>query len=125
MVFLMAGPGCNGTSGLSDGEPDFGDPYTIATAPSPELPDEPPAVNRDSLMVAVQYPGGCRDHDFHLNHRTRRDTMELWITHDANGDDCEAHIFERLTLPAPDGWGGAAALMLLDPASDFALNVAR
>lgn len=121
--------GCDGAMSLrnstSGGTPDFGDAYVIALAPSPELPDEPPAIDNDSLAAGVQYAGGCRDHDFQLHHRLRRDTLEMWIRHDANGDDCEAYIYERIRMPVPDDARRASTILLLDPAGDFPLHVAR
>ncbi len=116
---------CNGLDGFSESTTDFGDPYQIAVSVSPDAPDEPPTMSDDSLFVRVRYAGGCRDHDFHLNHRAYRDTIEVWFRHDANGDACEASIDENLSVALPRSVRRADIVLLRDPESVYSLQVIR
>lgn len=93
----------------------FGDPYAIVVNEAPALPDTPPGLAGDTLVVDVRYEGGCADHTFALAHRTRRDTARLWLAHDAAGDDCAEMIYDDLRLPLPAGLLEAPVAVLLNP----------
>ena len=59
------------------------------------------SVNDDSLVVPVQYAGGCGEHDFYLVGACPSDTaspapLSVYIIHDGHGDTCEALISETL-----------------------------
>ena len=56
-------------------------------------------VTGDTLSVSVSFSGGCEDHEFALmmgEGFLESDPVQLsiWITHDANGDTCEAYPTE-------------------------------
>ncbi len=92
---LLIALGCEVTDSLSS-EPNFGDPYTIATAASPST--IAPRLDAHRLHVTVQYSGGCRTHDFQLQYRIQGETTEIWLRHDGNGDLCEAYLTETRQL---------------------------
>lgn len=60
------------------------------------------AVKDDVLTLVVDYSGGCRDHEFTLtaprSFQESAGSVQLAITlsHDANGDRCEANPTEQL-----------------------------
>lgn len=93
----------------------FGDPYEIVLGETPAGPDSPPHLAGDTLKALVAYPGGCEDHAFALVHATADDTTRLWVTHDANGEDCEAYIRDELALPVPPEALRAGTVLLLNP----------
>jgi hypothetical protein len=93
----------------------FGDPYEIVVNISPAAPDVPPMLVGDSLHVTVAYTGGCRDHEFQLEHRVRQDTARTWIHHDARGDPCEAYLHDELVLAVPPAVLERDAIVLLNP----------
>lgn len=93
----------------------FGDPYAVVVNEAPAAPDTPPGLDGETLVVDVRYRGGCADHTFTLQHRTRRDTAHLWLEHDAAGDDCTEMIYEDLRLPLPSGTLDAPIAVLLNP----------
>jgi hypothetical protein len=105
--------------------PDLGDEYRFATAARETSPDEPPVIENDSLHVWVRYLGGCEDHVFRLGHRTSGDTAEIWLRHDARGDDCEEDFVERLSFRLPDPVLARENVRLVDPESDRPLIVNR
>lgn len=53
-------------------------------------------VENDWLMMQVSYSGGCREHEFHLwklpPNALVPPPVELALSHDSNGDLCEAYI---------------------------------
>lgn len=69
-------------------------------------PDDPVTITAfstdgDTLLLTVQYSGGCREHDFALIAwngwlETVPVAAGLLLAHDANGDACEALITETL-----------------------------
>lgn len=93
----------------------FGDPYEIVTGWTAADPDILPTIEADTLVVLVGYPGGCEDHAFRLDTETARDTVRLWLRHDADGDDCEAYLRDEVRLPVPGGARRAATIALLNP----------
>lgn len=78
------------------------------------LPDQPPVLVGDTLVVRVLYAGGCEDHDIGLSRETRGDTLVFALDHDANGDDCTDEVYEELRIAAPDV-PASAPVVLLDP----------
>lgn len=69
------------------------DPFTMNGA----------SIDGDELTIGVSYPGGCRDHRFTLYMQpvfaeSDPARAHLYLTHDGNGDDCEALISERITF---------------------------
>ena len=95
LIGLIIALGCEVTDTLSS-EPDFGDPYTIATAVTPNT--TAPRLDAGGLHVTVQYSGGCRAHDFQLQYRIQGKTTEIWLRHNGNGDRCEAYLTETRQL---------------------------
>ncbi len=77
----------------------------VVTAEVEGLPDLPPTLlagapgEADTLVVRVLYAGGCRDHDIDLDREVRGDSLVYTLRHDANGDDCEAEVYDELHLP--------------------------
>ncbi|MCX6224162.1 MAG: hypothetical protein NTV01_05350 [Bacteroidia bacterium] len=53
-------------------------------------------VDDDCLMMQVSYSGGCRDHEFNLwrlpPNALNPPPVELALSHNSNGDACEAYI---------------------------------
>ncbi len=92
---LLVAIGCEVTDSLSS-EPNFGDPYTVATDTA--SPSAAPRLNTEGLHVTVQHSGGCRGHRYILHFRVHGDTTELWLQHKARGDTCEALITRPLLL---------------------------
>jgi hypothetical protein len=99
-------------------ELEFGDGYDVATYltnPDNTLRDVRPLLDGDTLQVTVQYGGGCKEHTFEVQARTRGAAAELWMRHDANDDLCEAYLTETLRLPVPPQALGASTITLLAP----------
>ncbi|MGB3543010.1 hypothetical protein [Rubrivirga sp.] len=83
--------------------PDFGDPYaTVGSV----------ALEGDDLEVTVRYSGGCEEHSFQTRTRPADGFTEVWLTHDANGDACEAFI---TTTASADLEGLDGSVVLLAP----------
>jgi len=95
LIGLIIALGCEVTDNLSS-EPEFGDPYTIATTVTPTT--TAPRLDASGLHVTVQYSGGCRTHEFQLQYRIQGETTEIWLRHDDNGDLCEAYLTETRQL---------------------------
>ena len=95
LIGLIIALGCEVTDNLSS-EPEFGDPYTIATAVTPNT--TAPRLDASGLHVTVQYSGGCRTHDFQLQYRIQHETTEIWLRHDGHGDLCEAYLTKTRQL---------------------------
>ena len=95
LIGLIIALGCEVTDNLSS-EPDFGDPYTIATAVTPNT--IAPRLDASGLHVTVQFSGGCRTHNFQLQYRIQGETTEIWLRHNGNGDLCEAYLTETRQL---------------------------
>ena len=86
--------GCDSSFSLSRSVPDLGDPYVVQSRPEP-------VVVGDTLYVTVSYSGGCAEHTFDLGARETESTVDLWLTHDANGDLCEAYLTEAVAAFVP------------------------
>lgn len=93
----------------------FGDAYEVMFGRTPADPDVPPAIAGDTLVAQVGYAGGCEDHAFALDAETVRDTVRLWLRHDANGDACEAYLHDEVRLAVPRAARGEAPVVLLNP----------
>ena len=84
----------------------------VVTAEVEGLPDLPPMLlagapgEADTLVVRVLYAGGCRDHDIDIDREVRGDSLLFTLRHDANGDDCEAEVYDELHLPVGAGDAG-------------------
>ncbi|MFO7616653.1 MAG: hypothetical protein R6V75_05335 [Bacteroidales bacterium] len=59
-------------------------------------------VDGDSLRIKVQYSGGCKVHEFRLckvpSAPGDQSPVELMLTHQANGDMCEAYLTRWLAF---------------------------
>ena len=59
-------------------------------------------VDNDNLMMKVSYGGGCRNHDFNLwklpPNALVPPPVELALSHNANGDMCEAYLTRWLAF---------------------------
>lgn len=95
----------------------------VVTAEVEGLPDRPPVLVGDTLVVRVRYAGGCEDHDIALDRETRGDTLVLTLDHDTNGDDCTDEVYDELRLPV--GAAHSGPVVLVDPASGLRLPVGR
>jgi len=94
-----------------------GDPRTIEVGDPPRATDEyiiqDARVEADSLIVDISHGGGCEEHEYQmfwdgLLLETFPPQVNLSLFHNANGDFCEAALFETLSidlssLPAEDG----------------------
>ncbi|MBI5730864.1 MAG: hypothetical protein HY963_06985 [Ignavibacteriales bacterium] len=54
-------------------------------------------IEKDSLIINVEYSGGCTKHDFKLFIgkwilKSNPSQAELYLSHNSNGDMCEAYI---------------------------------
>jgi len=81
----------------STGTPDFGKAYRVL------LDELAPAMKGDSLIVHVQYGGGCKDHYFLPQQRLARTATgevraDLWLFHRAEEDNCRALITQRVAM---------------------------
>ena len=103
-VVLVALAGCDAPAG-SPPVPDLGDPYHVESRPEP-------AVVGDSLFLTVSYSGGCEEHTFALGHAETESTVDLWLTHDAHGDACEAYLTEALAVEVPVDVAGRPGVYL-------------
>ncbi len=103
-------------SGAGNGAIDFGDPYEVETSLSAASPDIYPFIEQDTVFIRVSFSGGCRDHDFDLEHRVSKDTAKLWLYHDANGDDCEEYVQDEYRYPLPHAVTEKPVVVLLEPA---------
>lgn len=106
---------CQRTTKETAGINRFGNPYQIVTNETPASPDILPFVRNDSLYASIGYSGGCETHDFTLNYDIRRDTTVLWIYHDAQGDECEAYVQDRIEVPIPPSALENPSIILLNP----------
>lgn len=57
----------------------------------------------DTLRLRVSYGGGCKTHTFTLYcstflYKSNPPQRDVWLSHDANGDNCEAYITEWLSF---------------------------
>ncbi len=91
------------------------DPFSVVLSEFPAEPDQPPALDGDTLLVRVQYAGGCSDHAFALAADARGDTTVLALRHDAAGDACEALVYDELRLALPEPLPGAGPVVLRNP----------
>ncbi len=74
----------------------FGDAYTITVTGSNI---SPPAIHDGILTLWVSYSGGCEDHTFTFwQKRASNGPVQLWFTHDAASDHCEAYLTRKLTV---------------------------
>ncbi len=120
LTFVLAAllpAGCDSGDALRS-EDTFGDPYRIVTRlPDPSTPDldVSPRIQGNALQVAVQYGGGCQQHDFTVRFRRSAASAEVWLVHDAHNDLCEALITDRLVLPLPTALLDEPSLVLRAP----------
>ena len=102
--------GCDATA--VDDAPTFGDGYAVlVTAGSPDV------VN-GRLSVAVEYAGGCEDHEFVLRSRADGDGAEVWFVHDAKGDTCRQLQTATVREALPGAVLDAERASLLTPSGD-------
>ena len=85
---------------------DLGDPYRVQ-------PSHEPVVFGDTLYVTVSYSGGCEPHTFDLGIDASESTVDLWLTHDANGDVCEALITEEIASFVPVDLAGRLGVFMV------------
>lgn len=93
----------------------FGEPYDVVVQDAEALPEHPPGLSGDTLVVPVGYPGGCADHTFAAEHHARNDTAFVWLAHDGNGDECESYVRDEIRLAAPAGALEAPTVVLMNP----------
>lgn len=96
------------------GLPDFGKSYRVL------LDELAPVLNGDSLIVHVQYGGGCKDHYFLPQQRVARTATgevraDLWLFHRAEEDNCRALITQRVAVFVSPEVRGATSRSLLSP----------
>lgn len=58
-------------------------------------------VKGDSLIIEVQYGGGCKEHEFRMNTnlawmKSLPPKLNLWLEHECNDDMCRALVYQRL-----------------------------
>lgn len=129
-VLLGLSTGCELVANDEDGDDtpapvivDFGDPYAVVTRLASDEPPTLPRLQGDSLMVRVQYSGGCREHGFTLNHQAFAPmAAELWLEHDDHDDACEALVTDWILRPLPDELRGTPFLRLLTPDSSYTVR---
>ncbi|MEM1054293.1 MAG: hypothetical protein AAGI52_02105 [Bacteroidota bacterium] len=95
--------------GPGSGDPSFGDAYGVEA----QFPVE---LDGDTLRVTVSYGGGCAEHEFRLRDQRVGGQTEVWLSHDAGGDGCEAYITRRLAVFA--GGLDAPPDVLLTPSGE-------
>lgn len=98
-VGMLAVVACQDQRGLPKEALEWSDPRSVSD-PYETLHV---AVEGDSLVVRVAYSGGCAEHQFNL--RTNGPQLKslppkqpIALVHQANGDNCRAHIEERLSF---------------------------
>jgi hypothetical protein len=54
------------------------------------------------ITTKVRYGGGCKTHRFQLvrPYQTSKDTLQLFLIHEANGDNCRAFVNNEMTFDA-------------------------
>lgn len=75
----------------------------LAAVPADAAEIEAVSLQGTFLTLSIRYGGGCSNHDFRLyggNHfvETAPAGGEVWLSHDANGDACEALLERELTF---------------------------
>jgi hypothetical protein len=60
-------------------------------------------INENSLIADISYSGGCKDHEFALViskyfNKTYPVQVEVFISHNNNGDSCEAFLTEEIAF---------------------------
>ena len=104
----------------SSDTPSFGDAYVIG---NPHDGDDVPALQDGILSLSVSYSGGCRKHVFTLNQKDEAGSVQLWFTHEANSDACEAYLTKQIEVELPQDIPGDKSIALLNPNGDsFALR---
>ena len=93
------------------------------TASSPTRLDPAPGdgvlVESTVLTVTVQRSGGCETHEFDLRSETNAvSNATLWMTHDDQGDLCEAAVTKELKFTLPASVRSASSIRLLTPTRD-------
>lgn len=111
LLALAALAACDATKPAAD--PDFGDPYRVLEA---SLAD-------GRLTAVVEYGGGCAEHEFSLGGAVGGGGASLWLTHDANGDLCEALLTETVVVPVPPRLRPDGPTVLQTPGDDGAVRL--
>lgn len=75
-------------------------------SPGPDFSNNPAVIelaqiSEDTLQLTVSYSGGCREHHFKLFGsrsiiKTNPPQAEIYLSHNSNGDMCEAWITENI-----------------------------
>jgi len=98
----------------------WGDPYSVTGEPT---------LKGTTLVVPVQYGGGCADHAFTLKPSPRTAdapaTQQLALHHDANGDKCKALLRKDVTLQLGDQLEDCtrAVVLTVSPAKGYELKL--
>ena len=110
-LLALLSAGCD--SGAPDSSVvDYGSPYSFRAED-----DASARLEGGRVIVAVEYGGGCAEHTFALRSRLDGDTATVWYEHDANGDSCEALLFETLGAALPSSAAAADRVVLRVPVS--------
>ena len=103
----------------------FGDPYEITTSANSGFPSDVtiPTLRDGVLTLWVSFGGGCEVHEFTLGQVQAADKVQLWFTHEANSDGCEAYLTEKIEISLSGDIADGLSVELLDPNGDpFALR---
>ncbi len=107
--------GINVSKNTSATTPSFGDAYSITTDAEGV---QPPALDDGVLTMWVSFSGGCQEHDFVLGQNNGAEKIELWFTHNANSDFCEAYLTEKIVLDISQDIVNGISVELLNPNGD-------
>ncbi len=87
------------------------------------------SVSSDTLMITVNYGGGCKEHDLFVVGTTAWEDsvpplMDVVVIHDGHLDYCKALVTETLRIglaPIREQRGGGAVLIAVQNAPDTVL----
>ena len=107
-VLILMFLGCNENSFINDSGDFLIDKVIIADNVNVKLKNDylkvlEQYVSGDYLILKVQYSGGCKEHEIQIFTtgallKTNAPQAELFISHDADNDSCEALITKELKI---------------------------
>ena len=90
---------------IDDGEPYVGDTLELCDADAPDdaVWISSASISGDTLTIDLSYGGGCEAHQLRLCWdgaimESYPMQANLWVSHNANGDACEAEVGETMTV---------------------------